>query len=93
MKTFSSRLICGQIIRSTIRADLARRRRSIAPTASADSISAICRQLDLSHAAPPSDLTTAQIGVTDVFFELFDATHMAIEYRYALGLKYLGERL
>jgi hypothetical protein len=33
------------------------------------------------------------IGVTDVFFELFDATHMAIEYRYPLGLKYLAERL
>ena len=35
----------------------------------------------------------AEIGVTDVFFELFDATHMAIEYRYPLGLKYLAERL
>jgi Putative esterase len=34
-----------------------------------------------------------QIGVTDVFFELFDATHMSIEYRYPLGLKYLAERL
>jgi hypothetical protein len=33
------------------------------------------------------------VGVTDVFFELFDATHMAIEYRYPLGLKYLAERL
>jgi S-formylglutathione hydrolase FrmB len=33
------------------------------------------------------------IGVTDVFFELFDATHMAIEYRYPLGVKYLSERL
>ena len=33
------------------------------------------------------------IGVTDVFFELFDATHMAIEYRYPLSLKYLAERL
>jgi S-formylglutathione hydrolase FrmB len=32
-------------------------------------------------------------GVTDVFFELFDATHMAIEYRYPTGLKYLAERL
>jgi hypothetical protein len=28
-----------------------------------------------------------------VFFELFDATHMAIEYRYPLSLKYLAERL
>src|SRR5919198_804747 len=34
-----------------------------------------------------------EIGVTDVFFELFDATHMAIEYRYPLSLKYLAERL
>jgi S-formylglutathione hydrolase FrmB len=33
------------------------------------------------------------IGVTDVYFELFDATHMAIEYRYPLGIKYLAERL
>jgi S-formylglutathione hydrolase FrmB len=35
----------------------------------------------------------ADVGVTDVFFELFDATHMAIEYRYPLGVKYLAERL
>lgn len=35
----------------------------------------------------------AAIGVTDVFFELFDATHSNIEYRYPLGLKYLAERL
>lgn len=34
----------------------------------------------------------AGIGVTDVAFELFDATHAAIEYRYPLGLKYLLER-
>lgn len=33
------------------------------------------------------------IGVTDVRFELFDATHMGIEYRYPLSLKYLAERL
>jgi hypothetical protein len=32
-------------------------------------------------------------SVTDYFFELFDATHSAIEYRYPLGLKYLAERL
>jgi hypothetical protein len=32
-------------------------------------------------------------GVTDYFFELFDATHMQIEYRYPLSLKYLAERL
>jgi hypothetical protein len=35
----------------------------------------------------------AEIGVEDVHFELFDATHMAIEYRYPLGLRYLTERL
>jgi len=34
-----------------------------------------------------------KIGVTDVFFELFDATHMGIEYRYPISLKYLAERL
>ena len=33
------------------------------------------------------------VGVTDVFFELFDATHAAIEYRYPIGLRYLLERL
>jgi hypothetical protein len=35
----------------------------------------------------------AAIGVTDVFFELFDATHTAIEYRYPIALTYLAERL
>ena len=35
----------------------------------------------------------AEIGVTDVFFELFEGTHTAIEYRYPLSLKYLAERL
>ena len=35
----------------------------------------------------------AQIGVTDVFFELFDGTHAGIEYRYPISLKYLAERL
>ena len=33
------------------------------------------------------------IGVTDVLFELFDATHAQIEYRYPIALKYLAERL
>ena len=33
------------------------------------------------------------IGVTDVFFELFDARHGAIEYRYPKSLAYLAERL
>jgi hypothetical protein len=35
----------------------------------------------------------AEIGVTAVAFELFDAGHGAIEYRYPLGVKYLAERL
>jgi S-formylglutathione hydrolase FrmB len=35
----------------------------------------------------------ADAGVTDVHFELFEATHMAIEYRYPLSLRYLAERL
>jgi pimeloyl-ACP methyl ester carboxylesterase len=35
----------------------------------------------------------AEIGVTDVFFELFDAGHGNIEYRYPLAVKYLAERL
>jgi hypothetical protein len=34
-----------------------------------------------------------KIGVTDVFFELFDGTHMGIEYRYPIAIKYLAERL
>lgn len=33
------------------------------------------------------------IGVHDPFFELFDGTHMAIEYRYPKALRYLAERL
>ena len=32
-------------------------------------------------------------GIVDIFFELFDGTHSAIEYRYPLSLKYLAERL
>ena len=35
----------------------------------------------------------ADVGVNDVFFELFDATHMQIEYRYPIAVKYLAERL
>ena len=34
-----------------------------------------------------------RIGVTDVYFELFDGTHSSIEYRYPLALRYLAERL
>ena len=29
----------------------------------------------------------------DLHVELFDATHLAIEYRYPIGLRYLAERL
>jgi choline dehydrogenase-like flavoprotein len=47
--------------------------------------------LDVGAAAFRHELEA--IGVRDVFFELFDATHMAIEYRYPLGVKYLAERL
>ena len=35
----------------------------------------------------------AAIGVDDVHFELFDATHMGIEYRYPIAVRYLAERL
>jgi hypothetical protein len=31
--------------------------------------------------------------VRDVYFELFDATHSAIEYRYPLALAFLADRL
>ena len=47
--------------------------------------------LDLGAEAFRRALT--DVGVTDVFFELFDAGHGAIEYRYPLALKYLAERL
>lgn len=33
------------------------------------------------------------LGVPDLHTELFDATHLAIEYRYPLGIRYLVERL
>src|ERR671931_191667 len=35
----------------------------------------------------------AEARVTDARFELFDATHMAIEYRYPIAISYLAERL
>ena len=37
----------------------------------------------------------ARVGVPDdrVFFELFDATHAAIDYRYPLALRWLAQRL
>jgi hypothetical protein len=47
--------------------------------------------LDLGAEAMVAEL--AKIGVTDVRFELFDGTHMAIDYRYPLALAYLAEKL
>lgn len=47
--------------------------------------------LDLAAVAFRDEL--AGIGVTDVRFELFDATHAAIDYRYPLALAFLAERL
>lgn len=35
----------------------------------------------------------SELSVSDVFFELFDATHAQIEYRYPISLQYLAERL
>ncbi len=35
----------------------------------------------------------AEIGVTDVRFELFDGTHGGISWRYPLSLAFLAERL
>jgi hypothetical protein len=34
-----------------------------------------------------------RIGVTDVFFELFDGKHGGIVWRYPIALKFLAERL
>jgi Putative esterase len=47
--------------------------------------------LDLGAEAFRAELEA--IGVTDVYFELFDATHMNIGYRYPISLRYLAERL
>ena len=47
--------------------------------------------LDLGAEAFRAELEA--IGVTDVHFELFDATHMNIGYRYPISLAYLAERL
>lgn len=33
------------------------------------------------------------LGITEVFFELFDGGHGSIEYRYPLAIRYLAERL
>lgn len=47
--------------------------------------------LDLGAEAFRAEL--AGIGVTDVHFELFDAAHGGIDYRYPMALGYLAERL
>jgi hypothetical protein len=47
--------------------------------------------LDLGAEAFRGALATA--GVVDVRYELFDATHAAIEYRYPMGVRHLAERL
>jgi hypothetical protein len=47
--------------------------------------------LDLGAEAFRRELEAA--GVTDYFFELFDATHSGIEYRYPGAVAYLAERL
>lgn len=47
--------------------------------------------LDLGAIAMRRELE--RLGVGDISFELFDATHMGIEYRYPIGLKHLAERL
>ena len=47
--------------------------------------------LDLGAEAFRAEL--AKVGVNDVRFELFDATHAALDHRYALSLAYLAQRL
>ena len=48
-------------------------------------------KLDLGAEAVRQELE--KVGVGNVFFELFDATHMGIDYRYPIGLKYLADHL
>jgi dienelactone hydrolase len=47
--------------------------------------------LDLAATAFARELRA--LGVNDFHFELFDATHAAIDYRYPLSLAYLARRL
>lgn len=47
--------------------------------------------LDLAETAFSDEL--AKSASPDVHFELFDATHMGIDYRYPKSLAYLSERL
>ena len=47
--------------------------------------------LDLGASAFRRELEA--LGITDVFFELFEAKHGGIEYRYPIAIRYLAERL
>jgi S-formylglutathione hydrolase FrmB len=47
--------------------------------------------LDLGAQAFKDELDA--LGITGYFFELFDATHKMIEYRYPLALRFLADRL
>jgi hypothetical protein len=49
--------------------------------------------LDLGAEAFRREVDAAGVPEDRVFYELFDATHTAIEYRYPIGLTYLAERL
>jgi hypothetical protein len=49
--------------------------------------------LDLGAQAFHQEVEAAGVPADRVFFELFDATHSGIEYRYPMGLTYLVERL
>jgi len=47
--------------------------------------------LDLGAAAFKAELD--KLGIAGVHFELFDAGHGGIEYRYPVALRYLAERI
>ncbi len=49
--------------------------------------------LDLGAEAFRREVAASGLEPVRVFFELFDATHMQIEYRYPIGLRHLVERL
>ncbi|QWF84285.1 alpha/beta hydrolase [Amycolatopsis sp. CA-230715] len=49
--------------------------------------------LDVGAEAFRAEILTAGLPEDRVYFELFDATHGAIDYRYPLALKWLAERL
>jgi hypothetical protein len=49
--------------------------------------------LDLGAEAFRREVQSAGVPAERVFFELFDATHSGIEYRYPMGMRFLIERL